>query len=109
MMLHNEFVGVPADAATQNNLQSTSSEKVHNAKMNVYPLVLGIKDNVTICLHAKRDHKLYSIYCGPMRVVESKTGLGFVVEDIINARTHRVHVQRALPYTTIEQKAHASE
>lgn len=49
-------------------------------------------------MYIKRDYKLQSIWRRPVRDVDVKFDLVFLVEDIMNPKDHTVHAQRIVPY-----------
>lgn len=61
------------------------------------------------CRHAQRDLKLQSQWHGLMPVIEGRSDLVFIEEDIINCRRHTVPVQRVVPYPVTKQSTYASK
>lgn len=51
-----------------------------------------------ILAHAKRNQKLRSVWRGPMKVVDFKSSLAFIVEDVAARKSLTVHARRATPY-----------
>lgn len=58
---------------------------IQNAETNVSPLNIEVKDHVFIRTHSLGNHKLQTKWKGPMRVVEAKPGLVFILKIIVDA------------------------
>lgn len=82
----------------RNQTRRTRAQLIHNAKTNVLPLNIDIGDYVMVRVSVKGNHKLQSKWKGPMRVIEARSDLVFVLEDINDARTLTAHAQRLVPY-----------
>lgn len=100
---------VHSETATQNTLHRTRAQKAQNSKTNIFQLTISTGDYVMIRTHPKKDHKLQSIWCGPMCLVEANSHLVFVVKVIVNAKSVTVHTQSIFPYLIAEHITHASE
>lgn len=75
----------------------TQAQKTHNARTSMLPIYIGISDYAMIGTHVKRSHKLQSIWCGPVKVISSKSNLVFAVEDIVIHYKLRLHAKRVTP------------
>lgn len=58
---------------------------------------------------AKRGHKLQTKWSGPMQVVENKSNLVYIVEDVNNSQRTTVHAQHIVPYPVTMQGEQASK
>lgn len=86
------------EVCNNNNQRRSRAQQVHNDRTNVLPISIEIGDYVMIHTHAKRNHKLKSLWRGPMKVVDSKSSLSFAVEDITTRQCVTVHAQRMVSY-----------
>lgn len=61
----------------------TRVQKLLNAKTNAMPANFMLGDYVIILQHMKREHKLQPAGRGSMRIIEVKTDMVLVVEDLL--------------------------
>lgn len=96
------------DVAARISLHRARAQKLHNAKKIVYPLEITIGDNVMIRTHAMKGRKRQPQRRSLMRVVEARSDLVFVVENINDSGRHRLHARRVVPYPVKKQSTHPS-
>lgn len=96
--LHESLEEMHKDVSKGNTQVRTRAQQIHNARTKVLPLNIYVGDFVMVRVSTKRGHKLETKWKGPMRVVETKSSLLFVVEDINSSHRITAHAQRLVPY-----------
>lgn len=76
----------------------TKSQKIHNANKNFVPFNSRIGDYVIMHPANAQHRELNTGWIGPVRIVEAKSDLLFVVEDLHKSKYFTVHAQRLIPY-----------
>lgn len=70
----------------------------HNRRTNVFAASFDVGDFVLLRRAVSGGHKLSSVWTGPRRIVQCKSDLVFVVQNIMNAKLETVHARRLLKY-----------
>ena len=70
----------------------------HNEKTNVRSVNFSIGDFVLARNGQSTSHKLATKWYGPLRVIESKSNLVYVVEDIVKKKLETIHASRMILY-----------
>lgn len=86
------------DVSNRNDRLPTQTQQVHNSRTKVIPLNINIGDFVTVRVGAKRIHKLENKWKGHIGVVETKSVLIFVIEDVNTSDRITAHAQCLVSY-----------
>lgn len=83
--VHRALERMHKDVAERNCTRSPRPQIIHDEKINVFSLNIGVGDYVMVRTSSKRNQKLQEKWKGPMRVVEAKNDLLFVLENLNDA------------------------
>ena len=94
---------VALDAIHKSVVSLTSADRkrktdYHNAKTNVKKLNLSVGDFVLVRRPQEKGHKLRFVRTGPRRVVEVKSPMVCVVEELLSKKRDTVHSRRLVLY-----------
>lgn len=107
--LQKSFDGINKEKSSNSVRVHTKTQQLHNAQTSVLPVNIVVGDFVLVIVSAKQGHKLQRKWNEPMRVVEAKLHLLFVVKDINSSQKMRAHVQRLIPYPVSPKHEEASK
>lgn len=97
------------DVSMENIQVCTRTQQVHNVRTKVLPLNICAGDFGMVRVRVKRGYKLETKWKGPMCIVEPKSSLIFVVENINSSRQFTVHAQLSVPYPLTPKKEQVSK
>lgn len=84
--------------AIRKEQDKTRARQEHNAETQVLPLNMNIRDFVMVRVNSKTGHDIHTKLKRTVRVMETKSHLLFVVEDINRQHKMIVRAQRLVPF-----------
>lgn len=108
----NSLIEVHKDVAARNTSRRTHAQDVHNPRTNVMPLTINKK---TMWWYARTPKMITNsnpydaVQRSPMCVIETKSDLVFIVDDLTNRKRNTMDAQRVVTYSVTKNKTRVSD
>lgn len=78
---HDALQSMHKAICNRNGRRSFRAQQIYNVRPNVLPISIEIRDCVMIRTYAKQNYKLQSLWRGPIKVIDAKSGFVSIVKD----------------------------